>query len=79
MTELQKLHGPFARPVPPYWGKWPTPCLITADSSARISEVKASTDRDWLLAVIRWDHSQQAVRLAAARRLRQLSKAKASV
>lgn len=73
LTALQQKYGPFAVPVSPHWGI-DRDHMLTCDSESRLSQVKQSTDPDWLRAVIRDRDVQSTVRLAAERRLRKLAR-----
>jgi hypothetical protein len=71
LTDLQKQHGPFARPsVVPGWTHV-TVCSV----AERMDLVKASTDVEWLSLVL--THAEQkTVRKAAARRINALNRLK---
>lgn len=75
MTDIQKQHGPWAWQPPKEWGV-NTGVLITQCASDRLNAIKASTDPEWLRAVVADRDSQVAVRTAADRRLRKLQKAR---
>jgi hypothetical protein len=72
VNAIQLQHGPFAQALDyPVFGRDYT---VTCDGQDRIRLVRASTDPDWLRAVLRDRDVQSTVRLAAERRLRKLAK-----
>jgi hypothetical protein len=77
MTELQKQYGPFAESAPSGFKSTMTHMTL-CDTGDRIKLVRASTDRQWLVAVIKDREVQQTVKHAALRRLNQLKKLSAA-
>lgn len=69
MNAIQKKFGPWAHPAPKSYG---TTHTKTCDAQSRLQEIRKSSDREWLRAVIKNRDTQKTVRTAARARLRRV-------